>query len=219
MLFEHALAGMTRLQKDDGGWGYYVTGDLANTNAPPTPSMSFTTAGALLALTEAQEAGFEIPETLIAGGVRQLEAARNDDGTFEYWLTGGARPGPAVGAAGRAPICTLALVSAGATPAADLSPAFALFSEHRALQAAEAGKLLMHCGPGGLGSHYPLYNYLGAAESLEHLPRGERRRRRAELLEVLLDARYADGSFLDNPLIGRVTATGLALLALDASAE
>lgn len=218
-LFEHAIAGMTRLQKDDGGWGYYVTGDLSKADGPPTPSMSFTTAGALLALLDAREAGFEIPDALIEGAIRHLEATRNEDGTFEYWLTGGPRPGAAVGAAGRAPVCTLALVRAGATEAADLSPALALFSEHRASLAAETGKLLMHCGPGGLGSHYPFYDYLGAAESLAHLPEAERGRRRLELLEVLLAARGADGSYLDNPLIGRATATGLALLALDAAGQ
>lgn len=218
-LFEHALAGMTRLQKPDGGWGYYLTGDLSKPDAPPSPSMSFTTAGALLALVDAREAGFDVPQPLIDGAIRHLEATRNDDGTFEYWLTGAPRPGAAVGAAGRAPVCTLALVRAGATEAADLVPALALFSEHRALLAHEAGKLLMHCGPGGLGSHYPFYDYLGAAESLAHLPAGERGRRRLELLEVLLAARGADGSYLDNPLIGRATATGQALLALDAAAD
>ena len=218
-IYERAMAGLARLQKDDGGWGYYLTGDLSVENAPPTPSMSFTTAGVLVALLDAREAGLEVSDSLIDGAVRQLESARNGDGTFEYWLTGAPRPGAAVGAAGRAPICTLALVRAGAREPAELSPALALFSEHRAAQAAEAGKLLMHCGPGGLGSHYPFYNYLGAAESLAHLDSSERGRRRLELLEVLLAARYEDGSFLDNPLIGRATATGLALLALDSAGD
>ena len=212
------VAYLEREQKEDGGWGYYVTSDLSQGAAPATPSMSFTTAGVLLALADARAAGFEVPDALLERGLDLLAATRNADGTFEYWLYPGVpRPGAAVGASGRGPVCTLALVRGGRARDEELGSACALFSEHRATLAAEAGKILMHCGPGGLGSHYPYFDYAGVAECLERLPAEVRGRRRLELLEVLLAARAEDGSFLDQPLIGRPIATALALLALSAA--
>jgi len=212
------VAYLEREQKADGGWGYYVTGDLSQGAAPATPAMSFTTAGVLLGLADARAAGFEVPNALLERGFDLLEATRNEDGSFEYWLYPGApRPGAPVGASGRGPVCTLALVRGGRAGDEQLGPACALFSEHRAKLAAEAGKILMHCGPGGLGSHYPYFDYAGVAECLERLPADVRGRRRLELFEVLLAARAEDGSFLDQPLIGRPIATALALLALSAA--
>ena len=142
-----------------------------------------------------------------------LEADRNEDGTFEYWVTPGAPriAGAPVGASGRAPVCTLALVRGGRLEPDALVPALDLFHEHRASLAAEAGKSMMHCGPGGLGSHYPYFDYAWAAEAIAELPAEQQGRYRVGVLEVALSGRAEDGSFLDNPLIGRAVGTGFAL--------
>jgi len=87
---------------------------------------------------------------------------------------------------------------------------------HRHGLAKELGKSLMHAGPDGQGCHYVLFDYAFAAEAVAELPAAERRRFRALLVELFLDARSAEGGFLDTPINGWAYGTGMALVGLDA---
>ncbi len=113
-------------------------------------------------------------------------------------------------------MCALALHRGGAGSLDLVRAALARFLAHRERFQKEWHKTLCHTGPAGLGSHYLFYDYCFAAASVRALPRAERSRYRDALLEDILDARFADGSFEDMPGLGRAYGTGMALLSLRA---
>ncbi len=204
-------------RKPGGGFGYYVTGDLAAKGAPSAVAMSFTTAAVVGGLLRARDAGLEPPEGLIAGALDALEGMRARDGSFRYSATGASRDEPpqGAGAAGRGPACALALLRGGRSSADDVAACLDRFVDHRASYAREVGKALMHAGPEAQGSHYLLFDYANAAAAITTLPKHRRESYRRAVLEEVLRARRDDGSFVDNPIDGSGSGTALALLALD----
>jgi hypothetical protein len=208
------LVDLASRQQANGGWSYYVTSDLEG-SAAPAQSISFTTAAVVLALCRAREAGFELPERLLEGGVAALLAMRKD-GVFSYFLyrdgSRGSTDPP--GAAGRGPLCELALLRAGASDEEHLRAALDRFLEHASLYAAEQGKVVMHAGPHGQGCHYLLFDYAHAALAQAVIaPHPETR---ARVLELVRQCRRAEGAYLDTPILGRAYGTAMALIALDA---
>jgi hypothetical protein len=146
-----------------------------------------------------------------------LERMRNPNGTFEYMLRhdneGAPRRTGQPGAAGRGPLCAFVLHRAGRAEIDDLRRALDIFMAHRRTYAKQKGKSLMHAGLDGQGSHYLMFDYAFAAAAIHALPAAERARYRDALLGQILDARGEDGSYIDNPIIGRHYATGMALIA------
>ena len=116
--------------------------------------------------------------------------------------------------------CSLALWRGEREEAAEILPRCEMFLEHLAPFAAERRKALMHAGLQTQGSHYLLYDYSTSAETLRslkeagELPKKLEARWRRTLLREVEACRNADGSYVDNPLIGVHGATGLAILAL-----
>jgi len=221
-LVQDSLAELAKKQQEDGGWSYYLSGTVAGSATPYRISMSFTTALALRALVAASTLAPGLEPRLAAGAADALEGLRNDDGAFVYLAehTSGARTGGTPGdAAGRGPGCALALLEAGRGGLADLRERLELFLEHLPALEREQGKALMHCGPEAQGSHYVLFDYWQAAEAVAALPAVERAPLRTRLTGAILAARNADGSFVDNPMIGRAAGTAMALLALQALAR
>jgi len=202
-------------QQSGGGWTYLVTGGSAS-GRPPSHSMSFVTAGVVRALFRVRDAGFEVPAEMLDPAIACLERMRNDDGGFEYRLVHEREDAPRdtalAGAAGRMPVCELALHLAGRSTDERLRGAIATFVRHADLYVAETGKALAHAGPHIIGCHYLLFDYEGAAEAagcLEPDPRTT-----LALREMILASRLAGGAFLDNPVVGRACATAMAVLAL-----
>lgn len=210
---------MARRQYEDGGWSYYVTGDLDGSSAP-AQSISFTTAAGVLALVRAREAGFEVPDSVLDPAVSALGRMRDEEGVFAYFLYHETGTAPAAtappGAVGRGPACELALLRAGASDRERLEHTIDRFLAHAPLFAAEQGKVLMHAGPDAQGCHYLFFDYAHAALAQEAL--GEDPRTRIRLLELVLDCRQPDGSFVDTPMMGRAYGTAMALVAFDALA-
>ncbi len=204
-------------QQEGGGWSYYVTNDMEGDGAPAN-SISFTTAAAILALAQAREAGFSVPDEVIDPAVSALERMRGDDGIFSYFLfhatdttmAGTADPG----SVGRGPACELALLRAGKSDPERLRDALDKFLKYQHLYAAEQGKVMMHAGPHGQGCHYLFFDYAYAALAQAELPADARTR--TKLLELVLAARQPDGSFVDTPAMGRAYGTAMALIAFDA---
>lgn len=212
-----AVAVLTRKQKTGGGWSYYLSGSVAGSAQPLEVSMSFTTAAVLHALLRAKDAEVELGPELLSRGLQCLEDMRTEDGAFRYMVEHsshtpvGGTPGDA---AGRGPACSLALLRAGRADADAVRARLQLFVEHLPELAREQGKAMMHCGPEAQGSHYLLFDYMYAAEAVAALPARERADFREPLLEAILAARNADGSFVDNPQIGRAAGTAMAVIAL-----
>ncbi len=203
-------------QKGGGGWSYYLTPDIDQKGPPLNISMSFTSALVLLALHRVQEEGFELPEGLVDRGLGCLERMRGDNGAFDYLLMHDQEDLPrqtgVVGASGRGPICELALLRWGRGSRAHLEKSLDVFFEHRHLLRKEQGKRLMHAGPDGLGSHYPMFDYFFAALASRELGPEKSRQYVGGIAETILSARAADGSYVDNPMIGRPYATAMALM-------
>lgn len=219
---DQAIAQLAARQKANGGWSYYLSPSLAGSLRPSAQAISFTTATVVLALQHAGRAGAALPEGVLEAGLASLEAMREPSGIFSYFLEADgslARATGVPGAAGRGPVCCLPLLRAGREDADALRRRFALWSAHLPELAREQGKALMHAGADAQGSHYLLYDYAMAAIAARELPAAERGALRGPILDALLAARCADGSFLDNPSVGRHAATALALLAFAAARD
>ncbi|MFO0985203.1 MAG: hypothetical protein U1E76_26320 [Planctomycetota bacterium] len=152
-----------------------------------------------------------------------LDRMRNRDGSFEYSLAHANEKAPRTmlpaGAAGRGPLCEMVRYHWGRGSQDDVRHALDAFLVHRASYAKEQGKTLMHCGLEGQGSHYLMFDYLFAAEAVAALPEESRAAYVEPVLELLLRARTAQGSFVDNPILGDHYGAAMALWALDRLAE
>lgn len=212
---EQLIEEITARQRPTGGWSYYITRDLASP-VSDLQSISFVTAPVVLTLIAAREAGIEVPRDAVSRALRCLEAMRNPNDTFDYMGGLGIENGStgSGGAAGRGPVCELALLRGGRGSLEAIRAALQLFAEQREGLAREQGKNLMHAGPDAQGSHYLLFDYAYAALAINALPPGERAPFRRMLLRLVNATRYENGAFVDNPGMGRACGTALALLAL-----
>ena len=100
-----------------------------------------------------------------------------------------------------------------------MTPVLKLYALHLGGFGDQSRKALMHAGSHGQGSHYLLYDYSSAAEALRlsdaAIQEGDVGQAvRTAILRELARCRSADGSFVDNPLIGAAPATGMAVLTL-----
>lgn len=218
-LADRCLGALIGRQKGGGGWSYYLAGTVEESADPINLSMSFTTACVLDALQRAREFGIAIPSDVESRAIECLLDMRGEDGRFCYLElhTLGFRSGGTSGdAAGRGPACVLPSLRVERLTRDDLLLAVERFVEHLPVLSREQGKVLMHCGPEAEGSHYLLFDYLNAAVSLAALPDADRARLRDPIATAILEARNADGSFVDNPGIGRAAGSALAVLALQA---
>lgn len=205
-------------QRQNGGWSYFYSTSMAEDAVTLEQSISFVTATAVRALLHARAAGIELDEDALEQGLACLTAMRDADGVFVYMLWSfqkrADKEPQLAGAAGRGPLCELALLEAGRSDEGRLKTALERFFEHLPALAAERGKALMHCGVEAQGCHFVLYDYATAAQAIAALPESERAPWRARLRERVLDCRRTDGAFLDAPVLGPTPGTALALLAL-----
>lgn len=211
---------LAALQRSNGGWSYFLSTSFEVDAPRLEQSISFMTAPIVLALVRALDAGVDVDESVLEHGLACLAAMRGENGTFAYmlWPSQPAGQGEALvaGAAGRSPLCELALLRGGRSDLERLRGALELFSRHAATLEHERGKALMHAGPEGQGCHYVLFDYATAAQATCELPGAERARWRTRLSSLLLATRRADGAFLDTPILGPAYGTAIALPALDA---
>ena len=218
---EQLVADLVRIQAPNGGWSYYISGEVGGSS--PGAAMSFTTATVLLSLHAARDHGLDVPRAALERGHACLSSMRGTNGIFEYMRMGtGAHAAAEVapqGNAARGPVCTFALQRGGHLDPEAMGPAVDRYVEHLPAFGAEARKALMHAGLATEGSHYLLYDYSTAAEAIratETAALGPERRdaARKAILAQLDRCRSADGSFVDNPIIGAAPATGLAVMTL-----
>ena len=225
---DYLVADLAARQQENGGWSYYKKNDLSAEDVP-AQSISFTTAAVSIGLSKAASAGFEVPDELRASSTRALQALRDGEGVFAYFLygEGGAEhppiPTPA-GDVGRGPACELALYFAGASDPERLATAVDQFLDHADTYRAQQGKVLMHAGAKGEGCHYLFFDYTHAAiaAAIVSAPegpasvgtRGDQEGRRTRILELVDDCRQEGGSYMDTPINGRSYGTAMALLAM-----
>lgn len=186
-------------QLKNGGWRHEY----------PNP---FATATVLHALARVGAAGVPVNKDAIAKAAAALGKSRGEDGSFAYGQGGAGSP-PEF-SAGRAPICELALLLAGASDQKRLAAAVELsFEQHRNLE--NVRKYDDHADRyrnGGFFFWYALFGRLEAINALEDP--ALRARGRERLRATVLAIPEIDGGFVDSHELGRTYGTAMALLCL-----
>ncbi|MEC8252921.1 MAG: hypothetical protein VX044_06885, partial [Planctomycetota bacterium] len=181
----------------------------------------FAIATALQALHGAKAAGFEVPQANIDKGLKALAYNRTADGAYSYSQTRAGRKPRASqeGAAGRMPLCELALYLFGASDQPRLLAAIQAGERHHGLLA-EVRKYDDHANRYGYGGFFFWFDMLGRAEAIAELADAPRRRGLAAALRGrVLALPEVDGCFVDSHELGRCYGTAMALLCLDTLAR
>ncbi len=202
-----AVAALSRLQPETGMW-FHEYGN------------PFAVATALQALAFAKEQGETIDEEIVARGVGALRRCRTEQGAYTYGDPGKRAPRATVAAAaGRMPLCELALVQWGKSDAAALQASLAAAFEHHALLAA-VRKYDDHADRHGYGGFFFWFDMLGRAEATRFVEDAAQRDVwRAQQKKLVLDLPEFDGCFVDSHELGRAYGTAMALLCLAALAD
>lgn len=202
------VAALIALQPETGAW-FHEYGN------------PFAIATALQALHGAKSQGFDVPEANIQKGLKALAFNRAEDGAFSYGQT---RPGrkPRAnlkGAAGRMPLCELALYLFGASEQERLLSAVAAGQRHHDLLAA-VRKYDDHASRLGYGGFFFWFDMLGRVEAIAEIEdRAQREELAAAVHELIMALPEFDGCFVDSHELGRCYGTAMALLCLDVVAR
>jgi hypothetical protein len=217
-IMKDLVTGLAPKQRRGGGFSYFLTTDLTKRTQPEDQSISFTTAFVLHGILAAKAAGITVPDALPKSVAACLVDMHHPNGSFEYMRSAGAKghgASPVIGAAGRGPLCAHALLRQGSGDMDSLRASLDVLMRHRADLGRERRKTLMHTGREALGSHYIMFDYATAAAAVGTLPEQERGRHRAWLIEDILACRLEDGSYMDNPILGRAFGAAMALHAFE----
>ncbi len=205
----HLVDDLRKNQMPGGGWAYFHGAGLEDN------SIGFVTAAAVLALREAQAAGLTVEQAVFTKACDALDKLKHPSGSWGYmWATSAGSAEKQAEAAMRSPLYATVMRREGRGDVEDVRKALDIYLKHRAQTCKERGKGLCHTGPEGTASYYLLYGLVYAAEAVNELPEKDREKYRKALLEDVLSFRQKDGSFCDNPSIGRQYGAAMALEAL-----
>jgi tetratricopeptide (TPR) repeat protein len=198
---QRSTAALLALQPDTGVW-FHEYGN------------AFAIATALQALHAARGSGVEVAQDRIDRGLRALAGNRTAAGAFAYSQPRGAAKASVEAAAGRMPLCELALFLFGGSDAERLLTACEAGHRHHGLLAA-VRKYDNHADQHGYGGFFFWFDLLARIEAILALPASPRR---SELLaqqrELVLALPEFDGCFVDSHELGRGYGTAMALLCL-----
>ncbi len=219
-VIEREIALLSRRQAADGGWGYYDFG-----YSRPTPagmeSTSFNTAAVLLALHEAQLAGFGVSPDVIADGIACLERLRLPSGAYIYGTYAQMRPGVLYnrvkGSLGRSQPCNLALWTFGrdVTPQ-ELRRGLENLREHHHFIDIGKGRPYPHEAWYYTAGYYFLFGHYYAGRVIAEIDPASQEEFSRWLARAIALRQDPDGSWFDFPLYGyhKFYGTAFALLTL-----
>lgn len=177
-----------------GGWNY------ARTDAPEGAS-PFMTAPALQFLFQAQAAGFEVPDELIARGLSTLEAARGESGAIQYSTQAKSAAGKSAeeipAAVARMPIVEVTLQLAGRGSQEGLQRAIESFFLHWEWLEVRRRQNGTHIPPYNIAPYYFFYGHRYVAQAIEFLPEEQREAQRQRLYQLLWAVRESSGGWND----------------------
>ena len=196
------LGKLEAYQTPDGGWGYSDSWQGATRR--PTWATSFQTAVAILAMLDARDAGFEVPEQMLRRAVRAVKHCRLPSGAYTYSVEPISHPGrleyidQIKGSLSRIQVCNLALVRAGEEiSTADLKQGLAhFFKEHRFLDVARK-KPRPHEAYYLNSGYFYFFGHYYAAGVIELLPAEDRAVAWPRLCWECTKTQEADGSMVD----------------------
>jgi hypothetical protein len=201
---QRAVAALLALQPDTGVW-FHEYGN------------PFAIATALIALHDGKAAGAEVDAEKIDKGLRALAMNRTDQGAFTYGHTSTGKPRESLeAAAGRMPLCELAMFLFGHSDQEKLQFSVATGLRHHDLMAA-VRKYDDHADKYHYGGFFFWFDMLGRAEAIMQIADvAVRDTLRAQQKKLVLDLPEFDGCFVDCHELGRCYGTAMALLCLDA---
>jgi hypothetical protein len=168
----------------------------------------FVTATVLHALDAAKKAGAEVPDGTVRRGLAALQTCRDRKGVWSYSYPG--RGGELKGAAGRLPLCELALLLHGKATAGSVGAALDLsFQHHELLE--RVRKYDDHADGWKNGGFFFWYDQHGRALAARAVGSADALRRQRE---IVLATQEIDGCWVDSHELGRVYGTAMALLTL-----
>lgn len=225
------LARFKQYQTPLGGWGYYDAGDT--TTFPPNWATSFMTSAAILALLDAQTAGFEPDREMLERAVRAIRRCRLPTGAYTYSLDliSIPRHGEGInnikGSLGRIQVCNLALkraAAAGYKAGADITldhlrEGLELMLRHHRFLDIARGRPIPHEAYYANAAYFYFFAHYYAARVVIELPEEERARYWWRLQREVLKTQESDGSMWDYPMNshGKPYGTAFAVLCLQRS--
>jgi len=205
---------LVQRQAAEGGWGYYDFG-----HSRPTPagdqSTSFNTAAILVALHEAQQAGFVVPEDTLHDALQCLERLRLPSGAYVYGNYALMRPGVGFnrvkGSLGRSQSCNIALWlhERDITKEELLEGARNLREHHHFIEIGK-GRPYPHEAWYYTAGYYFLFGHYYASLVINELEGADRAEYAAWLARTMWRLQDPDGSWFDFPLYGYAKAYGTA---------
>jgi len=212
---------LDRCQTLTGGWNYY---DFhAGTQHPSSFSTSFCAGTGLLALWEARQAGFAVPQLMVDRAVRRLQEMRLPNGSYLYGLDTQYHPVMRAnlprGSVGRTQLANLALQtwqSPVASPANCQSSLEGFFTNHVFLEMGRK-RDYPHQSWYQTSGYYYYYDHYYAAELIAHLPRPQAQAMAHQLVDIILPLQEPDGSWWDYAMwdYHKPYGTAFVLLALE----
>jgi hypothetical protein len=188
----------------DGGWAYYDF--AAHTQKPSGSTISFVTATVLVALHEAKQAGFDIPEPIVQRGTASILRQRKPDFSYlygEYLKYAPMHPvNRPAGSLGRSQVCNLAMRLWGDSEVTDEVVRLwldRLFARNLWLDMGRK-RPIPHESHFAIAGYFFYYGHYYAARCIELLPPDQRTAYQSHLAHVLLRLQEKDGSWWDFPL-------------------
>ena len=195
---------VTRFESVDGGWGYYDF--RAETARPATDSISFTNAAALVALKEAQDAGFTVNVPVIRRAQDATLRQRKNDFSYLYGeylrnspMSGINRPG---GSLGRSQACNIALRMWGDDRVTDTvlkDWLHRLFARNGWLDIGRK-RPIPHESWFAVAGYFYYFGHYYAALCIEDLPDEDQQLFKDHMAATLLPIQEANGSWWDYPM-------------------
>ena len=200
---QSAVSALLALQPDTGVW-FHEYGN------------PFAIATALVALHDGKAAGAEVDAEKIDKGLRALAMNRTEQGAFTYGHRSRGKPRESLeAAAGRMPLCELAMFLYGHSDQEKLQFSVTTGLRHHDLMAA-VRKYDDHADKYHYGGFFFWFDMLGRAEALMQITdAAQREGLRAQQKKLVLDLPEFDGCFVDSHELGRCYGTAMALLCLD----
>ncbi len=206
---EDAVAALKATQMTDGGWMYYTQIQTCS---------SFQTAGAVIALCTAKNAGFTVDDGCIGRGADALAKLKYAEGSYDYYYlppqSGVESSHSAIGACARSPLCEFALAAAGKGSESSRLQAMNNFCTFQTVLEKIKGQKGTHVGKGMTAPYYFLFGHYWTTRCFRTLDRGPMRARLAWMRNILVRYQEADGAFTDWPDTKGYRVYGAALVAL-----
>ncbi len=171
----------------------------------------FATASAVYALNRAKEAGVTVHRKVFERAAKALAVTRGKNAAFAYGQRKPRGDGPNInGAAGRSPLCELALVFAEASDgeklAAIIDRSMKYYGNLEAVRHYDD-----HTDRYANGGFFFWFDMEGWAQAIERGPAARRAAWKAAMRKIVLDIHQADGGWLDSHELGKSYGTAMAL--------